>query len=113
MSPVATVAGYAPPETIKHSIRDLELLVIAWFAVRPATAREIGPSAAAIAFGRDPHGAVDYERRAGRPAGVLHTRAVNAPAALRDAEVGSALFTELDGRLIVAMVMQRTAAFVR
>jgi hypothetical protein len=32
---------------------------------------------------------------------------------LRDAQPGAALFTELDGRLVVAMVIQRTAAFVR
>jgi len=113
MSSVATVTAYAPPEIFKHSARDLELLVIAWFAVQPTVARELGPRAAAVAFGRDPHGAVDYERRAGRPAGILRTRALNAPVALRDAQVGAALFTELDGRLVVAMVLQRTAAFVR
>jgi hypothetical protein len=113
MSSVATVATYAPPEIIKHSTRDLELLVVAWFAVGPSVARELGPRAAAAAFGRDPYGAVDYERRAGRPAGILRTHAFNAPVVLRDAQAGGALFTELEGRLVVAMVIQRTAAFVR
>jgi hypothetical protein len=113
MSSVAMLTGYAPPEIVKHTTRDLDSLVVAWFAVRPAVARELGPRAAAAAFGRDPHGAVDYERRAGRPGGILHTRALNAPAALRDAQPGTASFTELDGRLVVAMVIQRTAAFVR
>jgi hypothetical protein len=112
MSSVATVA-YAPPEIIKRSTRDLELLVVAWFAVAPAVARELGARAARAAFGRDPYGAVDYERRAGRPAGILRTHALNAPAELRDARAGAALFTELDGRLVVAMVIHRTAAFVR
>jgi hypothetical protein len=105
------VSGRVEQWIAAHS-GQLETVVVAWFAVTPNVVRELGTSRAAAAFGADARRAVGFEIRHGRPAGILRLLAMDAPPDLRDANVGTAVFTEIEGTLAAAMVLDRVAAVV-